>query len=106
MPIVRIKQVELIVLGVAQLKTGLAFHSVPTQTYAANSAWQQLVVLAHNLLTNFQLGDYILDSSGAMCDHRVMLQFSYDSSIIRSSVRFSVAPKACVANSSSVIFGA
>ena len=39
----------------AQLKTGLAFHSVPTQTYAANSAWQQLVVLAHNLLTNFQL---------------------------------------------------
>ena len=27
---------------IAQLKTGLAFHSVPTQTYAANSAWQQL----------------------------------------------------------------
>ena len=23
--------------------------------YAANSAWQQLVVLAHNLLTNFQI---------------------------------------------------
>ena len=40
---------------IAQLKTALAFHSVPTQTYAANSAWQQLVVLAHNLLTNFQL---------------------------------------------------
>ncbi len=40
---------------IAQLKTWLAFHSVPTQTYAANSAWQQLVVLAHNLLTNFQL---------------------------------------------------
>ena len=40
---------------IAQLKTGLAFHSVPTQAYAANSAWQQLVVLAHNLLTNFQL---------------------------------------------------
>ncbi len=40
---------------IAQLKTGLAFHSVPTQTYAANRAWQQLVVLAHNLLTNFHL---------------------------------------------------
>ena len=40
---------------IAQLKSGLAFHSVPTQAYAANSAWQQLVVLAHNLLTNFQL---------------------------------------------------
>jgi Transposase DDE domain group 1 len=40
---------------IAQLKSGLAFHTVPTMTYAANSAWQQLVVLTHNLLTNFQL---------------------------------------------------
>jgi hypothetical protein len=30
---------------IAQLKSGLAFHAVPTMTYAANSAWQQLVVL-------------------------------------------------------------
>ena len=40
---------------IAQLKQGLAFHSVPTQAYGANSAWQQLVALTHNLLTNFQL---------------------------------------------------
>jgi len=40
---------------IAQLKTGLAFHTVPTMTYAANSAWQQVVVLTHNLLTNFQI---------------------------------------------------
>lgn len=40
---------------IAQLKTGLAFHTVPTMSYAANSAWQQLVALAHNLLTNFQI---------------------------------------------------
>jgi hypothetical protein len=40
---------------IAQLKGGLAFHTVPTMAYAANSAWQQLVVLTHNLLTNFQL---------------------------------------------------
>jgi len=40
---------------IAQLKTGLAFHTVPTMSYAANSAWQQLVVLTHNLLTNFQI---------------------------------------------------
>lgn len=38
-----------------QLKTGLAFHTVPTMAYAANSAWQQLVALTHNLLTNFQI---------------------------------------------------
>lgn len=40
---------------IAQLKTGLAFHTVPTMAYAANSAWQHLVVLTHNLVTNFQI---------------------------------------------------
>jgi hypothetical protein len=40
---------------IAQLKGGLAFHTVPTRAYAANSAWQQLATLAHNLLTNFQI---------------------------------------------------
>ena len=40
---------------IAHLKGGLAFHTVPTMAYAANSAWQQRVVLAHNLLTNFQI---------------------------------------------------
>lgn len=40
---------------IAQLKGGLAFHTVPTMAYAANSAWQQLVVLTHNLLTSFQI---------------------------------------------------
>ncbi|MBE3063741.1 MAG: transposase, partial [Spirochaetes bacterium] len=40
---------------IGQLKSGLAFHTVPTMAYAANSAWQQLVVLTHNLLTNFQI---------------------------------------------------
>jgi hypothetical protein len=40
---------------IAQLKSGLAFHTVPTLAYAANSAWQQLVTLTHNLLTNFQI---------------------------------------------------
>ena len=40
---------------ITQLTTGLAFHTVPTMAYAANSAWQHLVVLTHNLLTNFQI---------------------------------------------------
>lgn len=40
---------------IGQLKTSLAFHTVPTMAYAANSAWQQFVALAHNLLTNFQI---------------------------------------------------
>jgi hypothetical protein len=28
---------------------------VPTKHYAANSAWQQLSILAHNLIRSFQL---------------------------------------------------
>jgi hypothetical protein len=40
---------------IAQLKSGLAFHTVPTMTYAANSAWQHVGVLTQNLLTNFQI---------------------------------------------------
>jgi hypothetical protein len=40
---------------IAQLKSGLAFQTVPTFAYAAYSAWQQLVTLTHNLLTNFQI---------------------------------------------------
>ena len=39
----------------AELKDGFAFDSVPTNHYAANSAWQQLSVLAMNLLRRFQM---------------------------------------------------
>lgn len=41
--------------ALAELKTGLAFDTIPTQNYAANSARQILVVLTHNLLTSFQI---------------------------------------------------
>ena len=39
----------------AELKDGLAFASVPTNEYGANSAWQQLSVLTLNLLRDFQI---------------------------------------------------
>ena len=41
--------------AIGELKSGLAFDTIPTNHYGANSAWQQIVVLAHNLLTNFQI---------------------------------------------------
>ena len=41
--------------AIGVLKSGLAFNSIPTRHYGANSAWQQLVALAHNLITNFQI---------------------------------------------------
>ena len=40
---------------IGHLKGGLAFHTVPTNGYAADSAWQQLVALPDNLLTNLQI---------------------------------------------------
>ena len=39
----------------AELKGEFALDVVPTNHYGANSAWQQLCVLAHNLLRSFQL---------------------------------------------------
>jgi hypothetical protein len=41
--------------AIGELKSGLALDTIPTNHYEANSAWQQLVVLAHNLLANFQI---------------------------------------------------
>ena len=41
--------------AIGELKTGLGFDTIPTNDYNANSAWQQFVVLTHNLLTNFQI---------------------------------------------------
>ncbi len=39
----------------SELKNDLAFDVIPTNHYAANSAWQQLSVLAHNLMRALQL---------------------------------------------------
>jgi len=36
--------------AIGELKSSLAFATIPTNQYGANSAWQQLVALAHNLL--------------------------------------------------------
>ena len=41
--------------ALAELKNGFAFDSIPTQTYAANSAWQILSTLAYNLVAAFQI---------------------------------------------------
>jgi hypothetical protein len=46
---------------IGQLKNGYAFDAIPTQNFAANSTWQILSTLAHNLITNFQI------ATGAPC---------------------------------------
>jgi hypothetical protein len=40
---------------IAELKGEFALNVVPTKDYTANSAWQQLSILAHNVARNFQL---------------------------------------------------
>jgi hypothetical protein len=39
----------------AELKGEFALEVVPTHHYGANSAWQQLSILAHNLIRSFQM---------------------------------------------------
>lgn len=39
----------------SELKSGYAFDAIPTQRYSANTTWQKLNVLSHNLVTSFQL---------------------------------------------------
>ncbi len=40
---------------IGELKSGLAFASIPSKAYSANTAWQKLNVLTHNISTTFQL---------------------------------------------------
>ena len=40
---------------IAELKGEFALDVIPTRHYGANSAWQQLSILAHNLARSFQL---------------------------------------------------
>ncbi len=40
---------------IGELKSGLAFASIPSKAYSANTAWQKLNVLTHNVSTTMQL---------------------------------------------------
>jgi hypothetical protein len=40
---------------IAELKNEFAFDSIPTKEYQANSAYQQISLLAYNLIRNFQI---------------------------------------------------
>jgi len=46
----------------AELKGEWALDVVPTHHYGANSAWQQISILGHNLLKNFQLQTLAIQS--------------------------------------------
>ena len=58
----------------AELKDGLAFDTVPTSHYGANSAWQVLSVLAFNLMKGFQVVT-MAASRGASRKRRALYAF-------------------------------
>lgn len=41
--------------AIGQMRSELAFDTIPKNHHGANSSWQQIVALAHNLLVNFQI---------------------------------------------------
>ena len=40
---------------IGELKSGYGYDAVPTSHYAANTAWQKLNILSHNLMVTFQM---------------------------------------------------
>lgn len=62
---------------IAEIKGEFAFDSIPTQHYQANSAYQQISILAYNLVRNFQL-DAALTTSRKRSTSRTNL-FAFDS---------------------------
>ena len=61
--------------AIGELKSNLAFDTIPTKAYQANSAWQQFVLIAHNLLANFQIETGLMQRNRTLkCTARWALQ--------------------------------
>jgi hypothetical protein len=87
--------------AIGELKSGLAFDAIPTNHYGANSAWQQLVALAHNLLTNFQIEAGRRASRG----RSNAPPSSYSNRFRPYGLRYSVGPASCSGPTELPFFG-
>src|SRR5574338_390466 len=58
-----------------ELKSGFAFASVPSLQYAANSAWQQLSVIAFNLMRGFQVAAGLVVERSRSAGRRPLFAF-------------------------------
>jgi hypothetical protein len=58
-----------------ELKSGFAFASVPSMQYAANSAWQQLSVIAFNLMRGFQVAAGLVVQRSRSAGRRPLFAF-------------------------------
>jgi Transposase DDE domain group 1 len=50
---------------IAEIKNEFAFDSIPTKEYQANSAYQQIALMAYNLVRNFQIDTQIAEDRPA-----------------------------------------
>ena len=61
--------------AISELKGEFAFDSIPTQSYQGNSAYQQISVMAYNLVKNFQIDSTLTNERKSGCSHTNVLEF-------------------------------
>jgi hypothetical protein len=61
--------------AISELKGEFAFDSIPTQSYQGNSAYQQISVMAHNLVRNFQIDAELTADRNPGVAHTNVLEF-------------------------------
>jgi hypothetical protein len=61
--------------AISELKGEFAFDSIPTQSYQGNSAYQQISVMAYNLVKNFQIDATLTKERKPGSSHTNVMQF-------------------------------
>jgi hypothetical protein len=61
--------------GLSELKGEFGFASVPTKSYQGNSAYQQISVMAYNLMRNFQIDTNLTEHRKPGCSRTNVLEF-------------------------------
>lgn len=62
--------------GISELKGEFAFASIPTQSYQGNSAHQQISIMAHNLVRNFQVDAELTSKRKPGCSRTNVIEFA------------------------------
>lgn len=62
--------------GISELKGEFGFASIPTKSYQGNAAYQQVSVMAYNLVRNFQIDTELTKERNPGCSRTNVLEFS------------------------------
>ena len=61
--------------GISELKGEFGFASIPTKSYTGNGAYQQISVMAYNLVRNFQIDTNLTEKRDPGCSRTNLLEF-------------------------------